>query len=564
MLQQNKRQTHMSHCVIQLLKKSISCIFICISLALPVNICNAADDPYDVLSPSYHKRTTTTALLHSDNELVPLSLQDCLRIGLKNNIELQIDSYSPAISLGNVISAEAVFDAVMFTSGSYDSTDQANLLSITVDGVTTTTQDGQITEELPASPDSRIHEYNYQLGLRKRLPTGATVEISENYRHYNDITNGSFRYYSPLKEFTTTIQLTQPLLRNFGIDLNRASINAARNRYQVSLQDFELSVIQTARTIETTYWELWRARLLVIIFEDFYNRVNENRKRLEKRQTFDVNITILKRNAALYHDAILTLATLKNQVNAAQDRLLIELNAPEYPLSNTIEILTTDTASTSLHKIDRTQSLETALEYRPEVIAQSLQIDTAELAVGIAKNQTLPTLNLLLSHNFNGGSRDRGDAYDNKNNFDHQTYSVGLQAEFPLGNRAAQAELSVAKKQQLQQILNLESIKTQILTDVNISINNLNTRYSIIAASRDAADAYADSFKSFIQKEDANAALTASFLNLKIDALERLARSQQSYANTVYEYNISVLNFHRAQGTLLRYNNIKLAELPVR
>jgi len=562
MLQQNKGQTHMSQNVSHRFKRTVNAVSFAIAIAVMTNITGAADNPYDVLSASFHKRATSTALINDDNRLAPLSLQACLRIALKNNLQLQIDGYSPAISLGEVVSAEAAFDAVMFASGSYNSTDEANLLSTTTDGVTTTTQDGISTEELPASPVSRIHEYNYQLGLRKQLPTGATIEISENYRHYNDITNSQFRYYSPLREFTTKIQLTQPLLRNFGIDLNRANINAARNRYQIELQDFELSVVDTIRTIETIYWQLWQSRLMVIIYQDLHDRVKENQRKLDKRRSFDVDITIIKRNAALYQQAVSFLLSSKNQVSTFQDRLLVSLNDPQYLLSDKIEILPTDTASTSLQEVDRVKSLETALMYRPEVIAQTFKVDTSDLAVGIAKNQTLPALNLLLSSNLNGFSRERSEAYDIKNDLDYNTYSVGIQAEIPIGNRDAKAKLSIAKKQRLQQILNLKKTKEEITADMNISINDLNTSHSTIKANQDATAAYADAFNSYVQKEDANAALTAGFLNQKIDAVERLATSQRTCTTAILNYNVAVLNFHRAQGTLLRYNNIKLAELP--
>ena len=68
---------------------------------------------------------------------------------------------------------------------------------------------------------------------------------------------------------------------------------------------------------------------------------------------------------------------------------------------------------------------------------------------------------------------------------------------------------------------------------------------------------------SYQAQEDADAVITPAFLSQKIDTLERVAGAQANLAQSIQDYNIAIVNVHRAQGKLLHYNNIKLAELPL-
>jgi hypothetical protein len=54
---------------------------------------------------------------------------------------------------------------------------------------------------------------------------------------------------------------------------------------------------------------------------------------------------------------------------------------------------------------------------------------------------------------------------------------------------------------------------------------------------------------------------TPQFINLRLNADERLAGSQIQAVQTLIEYNLAIMDVQRAQGTLLRYNNIDVGEI---
>ena len=226
-------------------------------------------------------------LRRSDDQRVPLSLSDCIVRALKHNLDVHIGSYDPAIRMADVVQAEAVFDAVLFGSALYDNTDRANSQSgfFTEDVIT---PGGTKSIKRPTDEFIRAHDNNYAIGLRKQLPSGASIETSQALRRFRDLKDGDSTYNDPFYEYTFDVTLRQPLLRDFGVDLNRSAINAARNNYRISQLQFQLLVIDTVGEVENNYWQLLLARSQVLIFEEMIRLTRENLSRLEDRKDYDV------------------------------------------------------------------------------------------------------------------------------------------------------------------------------------------------------------------------------------------------------------------------------------
>ena len=64
---------------------------------------------------------------------------------------------------------------------------------------------------------------------------------------------------NPFWENQIVLQLTQPLLQNFGNEINRARILISKNNQKVSLLDFKKQIEETTRDTEQAYWQLVQA-----------------------------------------------------------------------------------------------------------------------------------------------------------------------------------------------------------------------------------------------------------------------------------------------------------------
>jgi outer membrane protein TolC len=543
--------------------KTIPLFLFGLSLIAPEVPVSAAMGEYrDILSDDFSQQLIHPLLRRPGDKVISLSLSDCIVRALNHNLDIYIGRYDPSIRMAEVVQAEAVFDAVLFGSAIYDDTDRANIQS-GFDIEEIITDDGIKEVKIPTDEFIRTHDNNYAIGLRKQLPTGASIETSQALRRFRDLRNGSDTYNDPFYEYALDITLRQPVLRDFGVDLNRAAINAARNNYRISQLQFQLLVIDTVTEVEANYWQLALNRHLILIFEEMIRLVSENLTRLEDRINYDVRVTIVTRNRSTLKRLEADLVSARTRAMQAQDRLLESINDPDIPLNSDWELLLTDLPITEKYSINRAQAIEVALQMRPEISAQMIQGQTSDLRVGVARNQLLPRLDLLYQQQFSGAGDTSGQGWDQQNRFENLTYRTGISFEIPLGgNRAAQASLRSAINQRHQQNYQIESVRQQVVADVSISVNAADQNYNEIQARKAAVQAEKNTLTSYITQEMANAVITADFLNRKIDSIDRLSNAQRAFATALIAYNIAILNANRSQGILLRYNNIKLAELP--
>ena len=492
-------------------------------------------------------------------QIVRLSLQDCIARTLEHNLDLRTGSFDPAIQMAEVTRLEAAFDAVLVGSAQYEAFDQGNPNS----GFFTRTivrPSGQDTEKIGTDPFTQQKDYNYLFGLQKRLPTGATLELAQRMRRLH--MDREELFLNPYYESSLDLELRQPLLRDFGIDVNRASINAARNNLNISYQQYNLLAIQTVAEVENNYWTLIFFRQRVRILEQLLDQVIRTNERLIRRTVFDAAARNLGRSRGLIAQTQAELISAKNDVITQQDRLLESINDPSLKLGPSWEIIPTDKPSTVEYRMDRDEAVQIALAQRPELIAQQLTIDTTEIALGVAENQLYPRLDMVLRQEMNAPGGKPNLAWEEQNDYNAVNYTFGLSFEFPLGNRAAQANMIQAQYERRQEKLRMENFRTQVQADVTISWDSLVSAFQGIAPRITSVNEHANILKAQLALERTDAKIDANTLDIRLLNQERLAQAYDALAQTIFTYNTAIISMQRAQGTLLRYNNIKLAESP--
>jgi len=388
------------------------------------------------------------------------------------------------------------------------------------------------------------------------------VELAEGLRRFRDLQDLTDQYYyDPFHEYALSLQIRQPLLRDFGLDFNRAAINAARNSYEMGRQQFELSVIDTVSQVERQYWQIVFLRQQVRIYENLVAQAEITQQRLEYRRDLEASALSVHRVKGLLERARANLLSARNDLLQQQQIFLNSLNDPHLPLEKRWEIVPLDTPSTRPYSIDSAEAIDRALHLRPEVVSQKLRLDTAGIVVGATKNQLLPRLDVFARQEISGAADDAPTAWQEQNDLDLISYSMGISFEVPLGgNRAAKASLIRAQNEYQQELTRLESIRQQVIADVNITLHELALSYDEIDVRRSAAQAEADTLAAYLVQEEAGIALTAGYLDRQIDAQERLASAQITAAQSIFRYNTAITAAQRAQGVILNYNNIKLEE----
>ena len=250
----------------------------------------------------------------------------------------------------------------------------------------------------------------------------------------------------------------------------------------------------------------------------------------------------------------------RNALLDQQNRLLESLNDPNLPLGRDWEIVPVDRPVLTYQALDYGDSLKAAMRRRPEIIAQQIRVDTAGIAVGVAHNQVLPRLDVFVLQETTGAGSAEHSAWDRQWHNDTINYSAGLTFEVPLGNRAAQAGLRRRRAEQRQANAQLDSIEEQVLADVRISLDGMKHAHEEIGSSRETALAESRTLQAYRAQTEAETGTTPGFLDRTLRAQERMANALLQLAQDINRYNIAIMDSQRARGTLLQYDNIKIAE----
>jgi outer membrane protein TolC len=213
-------------------------------------------------------------------------------------------------------------------------------------------------------------------------------------------------------------------------------------------------------------------------------------------------------------------------------------------------------------EFDLADQINTAMDNRAELGQQIARIRTAEITEHVGRNNLLPQLNFTGSLSFQGAGLDIGQALKDQRQWEDISSSIGLEFEVPIGNRAARAIYRRVQLQRLQAITQYRNIIDLVQQEVKTSHREVVMSWDVIVQRRQARFAAADSLLAIQQRAEAGEALTPTFVQLQLDAQERLARAQAEEAAAMRDYNIAIARLERAKGTLLRYNNVVMEEEP--
>ena len=489
-----------------------------------------------------------------DAPIARLTLQEIIQRAARHNLEARVAGYEPSIEETREVEADARFDPAFFLNGSYE---VQRLLSPA----------GGITPD-PFSP-REFRTLSGQLGIRHLLPTGAQAEYS--YRVQQIQSNTLFNETDPDGGFKTyyldelQLRLTQPLLRDFGTEVNRARITISRNNRRVSLLEFRTTLERQLFETERTYWQLVQAEREVAIQQALLDLSMETYTILKNR--FEANLDVSRIQVSQAQTFVnaerAVLARTHARVRTLSDQLKRLMNDPDFPAAGEVTILPADTPIMEPIDFQLPELIDAALQFRAELGQQVLRIRTAEITQEVARNNLLPQLNFTGSLSVLGAGLNVGQAAKDQRQWEDISSSIGLELEVPIGNRAARAIYRRVELQRFQAIDQFHNLADTIQVEVKTALREVNTAWEEIVERRAARFAAQDTLLGIQQRVEADEPLTPEFVQLQLDAQERLARAASEEAAAIALYNTAIAQLEQAKGTLLRYNNVVMVEEPL-
>jgi outer membrane protein TolC len=418
--------------------------------------------------------------------------------------------------------------------------------------------------------NSQFQTTTLATGFKQDLPNGGQVQLQYQLSQVQRAPSGQFGGGS-LNDFSASsyesnlaLQITQPLLKNFGTDVNRARITVARNTQRVSLLDARLQLEKTLSEIEEIYWQLVQAERELAIQEELYNQTVSTSILLQQRAGQDVTLVQLTQSNAALQQRSLALVDARYRLRNLSHELKRRVNDPNMPVASPVIILPDDRPVETPIRFDLAEQIESALSNRAELAQQQIRIDSATVVYKAAQNNVLPELNLVGSVGYRSVSDHLLSAAAAQDDPTLLEYSVGLQLNVPLGNREARAILQRTGLQRMQAIYQYKDLIEQVTSEVKTAHDNVYSAWERLGTARQSLFAAQAALDAIQQEQDVgNAALTPDFVNRKLNAQEVLAQARRDDARAATDYNTAISALERAKGTLLKYDNVLMAEEPL-
>jgi outer membrane protein TolC len=476
------------------------------------------------------------------NEPLSLTLQETIETVLKNNISISVQSYNSKINEQFIFEKEADFDP-------------------TVDFEFTVGEETRQSASTLADSKTRDLDYDWDFSVSQKFVTGGDYELTmDNNKNQSSSSRTSL---NPIYSSDLALTVTQPLLKDFGIDLNKREIYIAKNDQKISDHQFTEKVIATIAETENIYWDL------VFSIEDLKVKETslQRARDLEKQVKAQVDVGTLaeleilqaKSNVASREERLLN---AQNLIDDNGDNLKSILNFSFDSEEGLKEIIPADSpvfepgAENSLE-----EALKTALIHRPDLLAKKMELENRNIEAKYNENQTLPTLDLVGSLGLNGLSGDsstKNGSYDSALSeafsTDFRLWQFGINLSYPLGNRAAKSKLAIKRLEVAQLLLNIKDLEKTIVVEVREAHRQIKTDIKRVQATRVARKLAEEKLNA--EEKKFKVGLSTSFNVLEFQ--EDLAEEQSNEIKAVIDYNKSLNRLNQVMARTLEAHDIKL------
>jgi outer membrane protein TolC len=474
-----------------------------------------------------------------ERERMPLSIQDAVRLALTLNLDLEIERVNPPIAYEQIREAAGQFDPLLGASTTYSRQKRFPNSQLEQTAV------GGLVRDTIFTPNTSLTG-KLTPGTQYNLSLIAPVTKTDNPQRLFD------HSYTPV----LTFGLTQPLLRDFGTEVNLVKFRQAEKSERQAIFGVEAKMLSVIQNVETQYWTVFYSQQHVNVAqgnlelaEDLVQRVTR-----QKDAGLATALDVLQAKSAVEArrgDLARARADLLNA--QAQLRLLVN---PK--LGITKQIVTSERPPEEGPPSDLQRKLARAMARRPEIPAQELVIEKLTLEELLAKNNTLWRLDAIGSTGYNGlagtgvGPSIRGlpprlqgqdSFFDAFRDFltpqGAFSWSIGMQLQIPIGNQQALGKLNETRLQKRQEELRLSLLKSQISVQVETAFEDLAAGWAQLGGVREAVSLAREQLAA--QEKQLAAGLTT---------VRKVLEAQDNLATTQDKENQALVNYASAQSRL--------------
>ncbi|MFP6624351.1 MAG: TolC family protein, partial [Myxococcota bacterium] len=427
---------------------------------------------------------------------------------------------------------------------------------------------------LSGNERNRHKENKANLGIETLLPyLGATLGVGLNVNETRDIGN-PFISQRPVYDSGFTVRGSLPLLKGLIWNEPWTRVKTSAAAYDGSRENFRADLMNVVQFIETAYWDLVAQSQAVRVarksLETARSLLDQTQTQYEVGVKSRVEVVEAEAGAAARE---FDLIRASNRHQKAQDDLIDAVFGTRLTAGSRLSIEPADDPENYVHyDIDTEDAANEALAKRPELAEAQAAIEQQQLKLKFAKNQRLPQLDLRASY---GASGRRGEGVYTESRFgsitgettgdnvgdtfnDYWTnrggedLQVGAVFSIPLGNVSARHNVSKSALALRKAKTQLTRLRQDIILQVREEARNLASAQEGIEAAERRRIAAAEQLRAEQVRLEYGESTPFKVLEKEQDLVE----AENEKIGALFTYRKSVIDLHRARGTILEARNI--------
>jgi outer membrane protein TolC len=418
---------------------------------------------------------------------------------------------------------------------------------------------------------NKTYRTDASVGVETLVPwLGASIGLEFGGEKTDTSQFGNFATIKPVYESSASVTGSIPLLKGLIWNDSWTRVKTTHAQFAGSKQSFRTDLMDVVQFIETNYWNLVAQKQSVRVaeksLETALSLLDQTKTQYEVGVKSKVEVVEAEAGVASRE---FDLIRAVNRYRRAQDDLIDAVFGTQLTPGSRTEIVPVDDSEGYVtYQIDVTEAAEKAFQYRPELKAAEYEIERQQFELKFAKNQRLPQFDIQGAYKVSGTRGDStsagnvfegnyGDTYDDW--FSGQggrDFSVRGVVSIPLGNIGARHSVSRRQLDLRRAHTQLTQLRQNIILEVRNEARNLESAQEGIEAATRRQEAAAEQLRAERVRLEYGESTPFNVLLKEEDLVE--AENEKILA--VFTYRKSVVDLHRAQGTILQTRNIVVEE----
>jgi len=528
---------------------------------------------------------------------VTISLQDAIAMSLLRNPNLAVSASDVRIARYAVVEVKGAYDVQLQVkpSSSFSVQPPVNLIEAGPGDVGTylitpnpSKTPGVIYTQGPGNIIQ--HQSALQYGLGGQTRNGMTYQAGiQQSRNYNNTTLSA---YDPYYLATLDAQVTQPLLKNAGMNAFKRQLQLAFVNERSASAQALIDASNTISQVENAYWNLVAAWRNVAIQQQALAQAvlqQHSNVRLARRGAgAPVDAVESQTQVSSFQDAVYSALQTVSQLQIQLKGLIVADPGDPMWTANLVP-------STSVQQVPTADDLERILAQaqlnRPEVRQAEDKRLAADIDRLFAANQSLPQADVTVQYLSNGFAgiltptpafllsecssifslqncptpppKTQGSmpyAYHNMWAGYFPTFNVALIVGYPIQGSLARGMRGVASEEMRQAQLLMEGIQERIASEARNALQSYQSSLARVNAARKSREAAEAVYASEVRKFHNGESTTFFVLQRQVQLAQ--ARGLELRAQT--QLDQSIVELQRVEGTILTDNGVNLQTLGTR